>query len=100
VCSQLLMVESVLREVGALTGARPAACIPAAKRANNTLISPPCPTPSTSPPQANLVCSCLAGEGDLKRTFLSTPSTLERLDNQRQLLQQLGNVQQPGCSVM
>ncbi|KAI7842161.1 hypothetical protein COHA_004184 [Chlorella ohadii] len=40
---------------------------------------------------ANLVCSCLAGEGELKRTFLSTRSTLERLDNQRQLLQQLGN---------
>ena len=58
------------------------------------------PTLLTSLPQANLVCSCLAGEGELKRTFLSTRSTLERLDNQRQLLQQLGNVQQPGCSVM
>ncbi|PRW58966.1 DNA excision repair ERCC-8-like isoform B [Chlorella sorokiniana] len=49
---------------------------------------------------ANLVCSCLAGEGELKCNFLSTRSTLERLDSQRQLLQQLGNVQQPGCTVM
>ena len=54
---------------------------------------------STSP-QANLVCSCLAGEGELKRTFLSTRRTQERLDTQRQLLQQLSSAQQPGCTVM
>lgn len=63
---------------------------------------PPTHLPAAPPPlpQANLVCSCLAGEGELKRTFLSIRRTIERLDTQRQLLRQLGSVQQPGCSVM
>lgn len=64
--------------------------------------SPPTPQhrlPYTSP-QANLVCSCLAGEGELKRTFLSSRKTIERLDTQRQLLQQLSTAQQPGCTIM
>lgn len=56
--------------------------------------------PLLHPLQANLVCSCLAGEGELKQQFISTRRTLERLETQRQLLQQLGTVQQSGCSLM
>ena len=43
----------------------------------------------------------LPDEGALKHTFLSTRSTLERLQAERHLLQQLGSAQQAqGCSIM
>ena len=57
-------------------------------------------SPGLWPLQANLVCSCLAGEAELKQQFIATRRTLERLEAERQLLQQLGSVQQSGCSLM
>lgn len=49
---------------------------------------------------ASLVCSVLADEAGLKHTFLSGRSTLERLQAERQLLQQLGGQQTQGCTLM
>lgn len=48
---------------------------------------------------ACLVCSVL-DDGGLKQQFLSTTDTLQRLQSQRQLLQQLSSAQQAqGCTV-
>ena len=59
------------------------------------------PAAAAAPPQANLVCAVLAGEGELKYQFMSTRSTEERLRAERELLRQLSTVQpSQGCTVM
>lgn len=49
---------------------------------------------------ASLVCSVLADEAGIKHSFLAGRSTLERLQAERQLLQQLGGQQAQGCALM
>lgn len=49
---------------------------------------------------ANLICPVLDVEAAMKQRFVTTRSTLERLQTERQVLQQLNSTSSQGCSIM